>query len=230
MIARRSLKAFASSGLLILALSACGSSDQYRLHALVTVYVDTPQGVRMGSSIYEVRAGNLKQLLPDAAGRGWSTIGEAVAIELPNGKTLFTLSQTHAVQGDTASMILATLDDEFNNTMVESTKRFSGWGKGYGDSEAKQVAKQNYPVFVTFADMQNPKSVMQVDPGNLTPSLGAGYELRSITVQLTDRRVTTGIERRLKWIDNLDRYRSDPNNPFTEQLPSEIGALRERGV
>lgn len=230
MIARRGLMAFGLSGFIMLALAACGSSDQYRLRALVTVYVDTPEGVRMGSSVYEVRAGNLKQLLPDAAGRGWSTIGEAVAIDLPNGKTLFTLSQTHAVQGDTASMILATLDDEFNNTMVESTKRFSQWGKGYGDSEPKQVATQNYPVFVAFADIQNPKSVMQVDPGNLTSSLGAGFKLRAITVQLTDREITTGIERRLKWIDSLDRYRTDPNNPFTDQLPSEIGALRERGL
>jgi len=47
-------------------------------------------------------------------------------------------------------------------------------------------------------------------------------------VQLTDDPVTTGIEKRLGWIDHLELYRSDAKNPLSNTLPKEIAGLRSK--
>lgn len=48
-----------------------------------------------------------------------------------------------------------------------------------------------------------------------------------ITVEITDLPVTAEIVDRLPWLKQLDRFRSDPKNPFTNTLPREISRLRE---
>lgn len=72
--------------------------EKYRLR--LTVEVDTPQGLRKGSSVYEVWANNKTALLPDEAKRDWGVRGEAVAVDLPNGQTLFAPLKTNAKHGD----------------------------------------------------------------------------------------------------------------------------------
>ena len=75
-------------------------------------------------------------------------------------------------------------------------------------------------MFVRFKDIRDPKSVEAVDP--------AAIGVKRIWVEVTSDPVTTGIENRLGWIDHLDRYRTDPTNPFTANLPSEINGLRNK--
>jgi hypothetical protein len=52
-------------------------------------------------------------------------------------------------------------------------------------------------MLVTFKDIADPTSVVLVDPDDLAASFGAGYRLKAITVQVTDKPVTVGIEKRL---------------------------------
>ena len=84
----------------------------------------------------------------------------------------------------------------------------------------------SFPYLVRFRDLADPKSVEEVKPGDLAASFGKGYALKGLTIQMTDAPVTVGIEKRLGWLEHLDRYRSDPSNPFTSTLPSIIGGLR----
>ena len=76
----------------------------------------------------------------------------------------------------------------------------------------------HWPMFVTFSDPKDPKTVREVSP----ESIGVDR----ITIEITDEPVTTGIEERLGWLDHLERFRKDPNNVFTSTLPSEIAGLR----
>jgi hypothetical protein len=64
------------------------------------------------------------------------------------------------------------------------------------------VAPPNlYPRFVTFTDVGNPKSVKLVDPANLAATFGPGFALKSVKLELTDEKVTTGlIEGALSWL------------------------------
>jgi hypothetical protein len=83
------------------------------------------------------------------------------------------------------------------------------------------------PMLVTFGDLKDPASVKRIDPDDLSASFGAGVKLKAITVQVTGENMTSGIEERLGWLNHLDKYRTDPSNPFTSTLPSEINGLRQ---
>ncbi len=77
-----------------LMLSGCGlgpdEAPDYRYR--LTVEVDTPEGLKTGPSVIEVR-----QSMGRSAGTGFGEIimrrvhGEAVSVDLPGGRTLFAL-------------------------------------------------------------------------------------------------------------------------------------------
>ena len=214
MIGRRTFTGLVLGSAAMLALGGCGELNPYKFKAKVTVHVDTPDGVRSGSSVYELWA-NWSN--PGATSRVYGQRGQAVAVDLPNGKTLFSLLSTNKdeFQG-IIRMVLTTVDPEFDNTMVESTKKLSS----YGTSDPYLVAPENYPLFVTFDNIQDPTSIKKVDAGDLSTSFGEGYRLRAVTVQITDdEAVTKGIEDRLpkprdKGFYNWDG-KSNPNDGKT---------------
>ena len=195
MISRRGLGGVLLGGCAMLVLGGCAEQSAYRFRFRLLVVVDTPYGERSGSGVYEVWA---NWSLPGATSRIWGERGEAVAVDLPNGRTLFSLLKTGAIHGDLASMSMATLDKKFNNSMVESAKSLSSRAGGEG-----VVAPENYPMLVTFKDITNPASVERVDPADLEASFGKGYRLKSISVQITDDPVTVGIRKRLGWFSNV---------------------------
>lgn len=214
MIGRRTFTGLVLSSTAMLALGGCGELNPYKFKAKVTVYVDTPNGVRSGSSVYELWA-NWSN--PGSTSRVYGQRGQSVAVDLPNGKTLFSLLSTNKDEFEgIIRMVLTTIDPEFENTMVESTKKLSG----YGNSVPYPVAPENYPVFVTFDNIQDPTSIKTVDADDLSTSFGKGYRLRAVTAQITtDEAVTTGIEDRLpkprdKGFYNWDG-KSNPNDGKT---------------
>lgn len=182
-----------------LTLSGCAEMfpEKYRLR--LTVEVDTPQGLRKGSSVYEVWANNKTALLPDEVKRDWGVRGEAVAVDLPNGQTLFALLKTNAKHGDMAGLSMTALDPAFRNDIVESAARIAS---GDGFKRQANVAPDNYPMLVYFRDLADPASVQVVNPADFASPFGPGYALRIITVQITDEAVTTIIEKKLTWLSS----------------------------
>ncbi|MBA4174919.1 MAG: hypothetical protein C0511_20270 [Hyphomicrobium sp.] len=196
--------------LAVLMLPACTAADdaapdyRYRL----TVEVETPQGLRTGSSVIEVR-----QII----GRSGSSPlrsqiyrhakGEAVAVDLPGGKTLFALLRSDndvewaaqvmhriapEIQGETS-------EEAFDNVLlikgaVELPRTFP--------PVAWIPERSAYPMLVTFGDLADPTSVAEVNPDDLAASFGEGVHLKRITVELTDDPVTSGIEERMGWLAN----------------------------
>ena len=74
---------------------------------------------------------------------------------------------------------------------------------------SKPLSREDYPLLVTFTDINDPKSVKEVKPGKLSDAFGPGYSLSSITLEITDEQVTDGeIAKRLIWIDDNDRLNS----------------------
>jgi hypothetical protein len=66
------------------------------------------------------------------------------------------------------------------------------------------ITTANLPDLVTFADVDNPKSAMLVDPDNLSATLGPGVSWRSMTLQATDEPLTKGIREHLPWLRDYD--------------------------
>jgi hypothetical protein len=204
-------------------LGACGVSggDTYRFKMTVEVY--TPEGVRTGASVYEVEAKNVAALTLGGVGNRKSVKGEAVAVDLPGGMTLFALLKTVNAGGhdDLVYTSMAALDPLFSWDYVESAERIAS---GVGITSPTDVLPENYPMLVFFRNSADPASVAKVDQGDLAASFGDGYRLKAITVQVTDEVVTTGIRKRLSWLDthsgSLDYSgRLHPKNPEKDLTP-----------
>ena len=187
---------------------------RYRL----TVEVETPEGLKTGSSVIQV-----EQSLGGAASAGglagrqiyYKVRGEAVAVDLPGGRTLFALLRSgNDVEWSARvmQMLAPKIQGEpwaesFDNILsIKGAVEVPRMWPPVGILEERSA----YPMMVTFGDLADPTSVAVVDPDDLATTFGEGVTLRRITVELTDDPVTTGIEERLGWFDSsFKKYTKD---------------------
>ncbi len=181
---------------------------RYRL----TVEVDTPQGLRAGSSVIEVTNGMGRGPGDSGYRFGSEARGEAVAVDLPDGQTLFALLRSEGwLNADWAGRIVYDLTPvppikEGEDHRIERLANAVSNRALIVVPPSKVVVSERvplYPQLVTFADIGDPKTVTRVDPDNLAASFGPGVKLRRITVQITEDPVTTGIEKRLGWLPRV---------------------------
>jgi hypothetical protein len=212
-IARLKLRGIRS---LLLAIGLCSCSAEsaapdaedpapdyrYRL----TVEVDTPKGVKTGSSVIAVEQAQVRPgSNPASIGLDRRVRGEAVAVDLPGGQTLFALLRSdNNVDWASYVFVYLAVDQSAENAADIARKVLEVEGVRTLPRMWPPVAhldeRSAYPMFVTFTDLADPTSVARVDPDDLTASFGGPTSLRRITVQLTEDPVTSGIEERLKWL------------------------------
>ena len=65
---------------------------------------------------------------------------------------------------------------------------------------SREITPDDLPDLVTFADINDPKTVIEVDPNNLQATLGPGVSWNEITLESTDEPITTGIKAKLPWL------------------------------
>ncbi len=184
---RRRLMAALGASIVAMSLLGCSSEPATKFHQKMTVEVETAEGVRSGYAVVEI--GN--QPKPDALkaipGNGFSVRGEAVAVDVAPGKTLFALLKSpDAKWGDT---IL------YQAELIANAVR-----EGAVDGPTITLLPQLYPLLVTFRDIRDPMSVERVDAQALEKSFGPGVKLKRISVEISDMSVTTTIEKRLGWL------------------------------
>lgn len=69
---------------------------------------------------------------------------------------------------------------------------------------AVPVPSECLPLMVTFANIADPKSVSQVDPGALAASFGPGVRLKAVTLEVTEEPVTEGkVDNLLSWLAGI---------------------------
>lgn len=209
----------------ILSQSGCSAAKEvptyrYRL----SVEVDTPDGLRTGSSVIEVQ----QRLVRPGSSPGHTAIvrrvrGQAVAVELSDGRTLFALLRSED-DVDWAAAVMQTaaprhpdesFTEQFDNMLlikgeVELPPRWPPVAGG--------LRLAGYPLLITLADLSDPTSIERVDPGDLAATFGDGVSLRRISVQLTDDPVTTGIKERLEWLGK-PFHRKLTNDDFPDGFP-----------
>ncbi|HEY0312885.1 MAG TPA: hypothetical protein VGC56_10370 [Allosphingosinicella sp.] len=214
-------------------LSGCGlagNSISYRYR--MTVEVDTPEGLKRGSSVIQVDESK-------GTGLGGSHIearvtGDAVVVDLPGGQTLFALLDRAVKIANCGAPPEppGPNDPDQWRKIVEKIKARPGTCdlprmalSPFGVNEMEN----QWPTLVRFGDVHDPRTLERVDPDNAEAALGSGVRITRITVQMTNDPVTTGIEKRLGWLNHLEQYRTDKSNPFTENLPKGVGDLRMKG-
>lgn len=180
----------------------------------VTVTVDTPDGERSGSSVWSWKL--IKPTLALATPFSGKFKGEAVAVELPNGKTLFGLLDGIA---NSPAMLPERQFYDSTRGMRDRIENINLISKRIGEVRELPCEVRGpddrVPEFrfdclrlAAFEDMDDPSSILVVDYRDAAATLGEGYEIESISITITDESVTTGIRSRLPWykIDDLSKF------------------------
>jgi hypothetical protein len=201
----------------ILLLGAIYLADQIRIgrpdHKYrLTVDVETPAGVKSASGILSVRPNRNY----GGTGSGSSipqAKGDALLVDLGDGRNLVVLL---AYGADGSSFE----DASFLPTRVYGARdRRVGFRdiKNLAGAPAVPVPEQLRPVFVAFVNASDPKSARRVDANDLEASLGKGFRLRDLSIDVLanglwpidvggvlGEPVTRGIEAKLPWLKTPD--------------------------
>ncbi|MAW89891.1 MAG: hypothetical protein CL575_06545 [Altererythrobacter sp.] len=191
------LKILAVSALVFfLSVTACGySTDTIRYK--MTVEVETPSGIRSGSTVRQITlvtppnfACSLGESRPV-----WRLKGEAVTVELPDGRLLFAISQGEHLDPMQPTAQMSRLFDRYGRG---AHKPISIW------SNSRRLKASDYdkfmPMLVTFGDVNDPSTARLVEPDELDAEFGPGFKLHRITINQTNERVSEGIEEYLPWM------------------------------
>lgn len=173
----------------------------------MTVEVQTPQGVKTGYAVREVVSTRPPPLPALGESRGSTSVrGEAVAVDLPDGQTLFALLTSEGGDVDYAAHVPGK-----KLGFAKGSTRVEGPVTIWPHPPVQQGTEWRYafPMLVRFKDIADPKSVERVDKANLAASFGTGYALRRITVEKTGEPVTVGIVKRLAWLSEFPEPRLD---------------------
>ena len=212
-------------GTAALVLSGCNPFwKDYRYK--MTVEVQTPQGVKSGYAVRQVSF----HARPNG-GDGAGARGEAIAVDIAPGKTLFALLTGANGDSDYASWIASwALDRKMSPNGANKDYDAGAFAELYPTAPKTEspIYFGALPMLVTFRDIRDPKSIARVDAANLTTMFGAGVTLKRITVQKTREPVTEGIEERFTWWGKLksERLRLNGSNSVvisTNELSDNIG-------
>jgi len=217
---RRGCLALIATGIVFPTLSGCKTNES-TLRFRLTVEVDTPDGMKSGFSVMEVSAWGYSAAM-NGQSRGMAWRGEAVAVDLPGGHTLFALLRAKDTSPhiDLAETAMAALDPAYRNDWVESAARIAS---GTRIRSFADLRPESYPMLVTFGDIADSTSVEEVEPDALEDVFGPGVRLRRITVQLTDDNVTSGIRDRLGWLSAYPEPSLNPDHGLRDfSLPAKL--------
>lgn len=205
-----------------LALAACGGDSASYRHKL-TLSVNTPDGVKTAVSVVEHRYDAID--IP-ARGEYPSTKGQALYLDLGPGRRPLIALLTRIrrktddpnyppyYKGDPVS--IRWFEDESAGVLgklclgVARYLKFDSIGMARAfNAECRRpfpIATTDLPDLVTFADVNNPKSIILVDPNDLEATLGPGVSWNAMTIEATDDSLTKGIEKRLSWLGHYPHF------------------------
>lgn len=192
---------FAAVVTIACALAGCrGESYRYKL----TLAVNSPDGLKRASSVVEVKFFDVS--IP-ARGTMHELNGEALYLDLGPGTRPLIALLTSKLRQRHGKEARWSRDGGPNNTLL--TEMYGVPSSGSLLDYVSQIARMrgprritpsDLPDLVTFADINNPSSVIEVDPNNLQGTLGSNVTWNEITLEITDEPITKGIARELPWI------------------------------
>ncbi|WP_395331957.1 hypothetical protein WBP06_03685 [Novosphingobium sp. BL-8H] len=196
--------------------SPFGRSYRYRM----TIEVETLEGLRTGAAVREITYQEALKLA-DSSGAHVTQQGEAVAVDLPGGRTMFALLESdpyitmQTAFGADSRAILDSAQADMRLAVVKPYPPTIGT-----DPRAPSNYYHGYPQLVTFEDIKNPSTVKMVDPGHLEKTFGRGVKLRRITVRMTKEAITQEIVKRLPWLEDYQIRQVNLNNTPNSSVAS----------
>ena len=189
------------------------SYPTYTYRYRMTVEVLADGAVRSGASAIEVRVVKQPQFGPPQTSH---VRGEAVFVDLGGGRNVIAL----LAAGPAAK------DVDYSYNVVPAV-----FGLTFADRDLAKLSSlrgirpvSRLPTFVTFADLNDPKTARVVHPDEFEQVFGPGTGLRRVTVEPVDAPITRGIEKRMPRIIGQLREQarksqfSLPNDPYIPHL------------
>lgn len=159
----------------------------------VTIEVDTPDGIRSGSSVIETTYFESGDWGPvEARGVRARAKGEAIFVDLGRGRNLVAIlgwGKFGENEDQIFNLTRAALAASSRVDWKDESKL-----KGRGDLPLQYV-----PTLITFDDLSNPTTARLVDPTNFAATFGQGYSLHRVTLETTSASLTHSIEAKLPW-------------------------------
>ena len=195
MISRRRI--LGTMGVLAAVSLQVGCGNRGVLRYRLSVEIDTPGGLKIGSAVQETAF----------PGNGLNE-GPAPYVEVAPGRHVFAL-MSGGGRSTVSNIVVDVLRDPQTKPQVWDVKHrpYTEFVAANARKPFGVVRRDSYPMLVTFGDLTKPSSVEEVDPENLAAQFGTGYSCRRITFQVVDKNepITNGIEEVLPWLDNYTR-------------------------
>lgn len=193
--------------------SACGfSSDEVRYR--LTVEVETPEGLKTGSSVMGFK---LARGFPQPYQSSFR--GEAVAVDLGQRGQLFMLLGKTAMLPEYVfrrTGLLSGMPKEKRSNRMEILDFLADQVGVEADLQLSRPVEIQR--FVRFRDINNPATVEEVDPQNLAVTYGKGVALRRISIEITDKYEPSGIEKHFIWWDEYHSGRKRLNGKTYKEI------------
>ena len=165
----------------------------YSWHQKLTLEVQTPTGVKSASTVNYVALSRVWTFFGLGYDRVYDFSGEALALDLAPGKVLFVLlsgfvrPSQEAMAWGVFKDLVPDEKDSSGNYIFEAYRNISK------ARETRVVPRKNYPLFLTFADLNDPRTFSIVDPDNLEATFGPGFSVKQMTLGITSERLTYGV-------------------------------------
>jgi len=193
-----------------------GDSASYRYK--LSLSLDTPDGVKKGYNVVEVDYHSVQ--IP-ARGVMHRIQGQAAYVDLGPGRRPLIALLTRVRRADEVSTVghpyvpRGWQDDlppgNITSRLCEEDQKLS---KSFFEriaiisrcKETISIATGDLPDLVTFADINDPTSIILVDPNNLSATLGPGIVWKSISFGFTQDQITKNIVDILPWANHFPKY------------------------
>jgi hypothetical protein len=206
------------------------------LNYRLTLEAITPDGPKTGSGVVQVSYGSEFNLNGGGRRGVMRVTGEAVPVDLGQGKILFvTLTRNASGRGGDSKTLAAAQDAEWLPIRVFGFDW--NWGEENKLSSQVEAAKaagpkdvpfRALPTLVTFKDISDPKTVELVQPEALAATFGEGYALTKATTELTDEEPYPIIIVTLPWLPEYYDKNLDGGKYHTagaeNQLANQMGS------
>jgi hypothetical protein len=176
--------------------------------------VNTPDGVKSGFDVVQV---DYWEVGIPARGEAHKTHGQELYLDLGPGHRPLIALLTHIRRANERPEDIHWLEDDPIRIMarlcLHVTKIYS-WidvASQFGACRGPyQIKTSDLPDLATFADADDPQSIMLVNPNDLSATLGAGVSWDAMTIEATDQALTNDLKKRLPWIKNITLFPKIP--------------------
>jgi hypothetical protein len=183
----------------LIASCELGVVERYRYR--LTMEVAAGDQVKSGSSVIQVV--HRPDLVPGRGFRYQSTFsGEAVFVDLGSHGNLFLTLESTGRFGPATLPMMAFLDDQ-RWWLVDQKTQFARLQDLVKQRAKVALRPDQLLTLVTFKDINQPGSVVEVDPRDVQAVLGPDVRLVAVTVEMTTDPVTKKLDQVLPWLPAL---------------------------